>query len=265
MAKNSDIKKIIDIKITKLRLNFLKLIYLGAKYHIGGSLSALDIIVSIFYGNYVELKRNRKNIFLLSKGHALGIYHSILIDKKIITEKKLINKMKKGLIGGQLDIYNTPFCDWNSGSLGHSIGVAIGLSYANKNKKIYTLVGDAEIDEGSIWEALLFISEKNIKNIHIIIDRNKLSASSFIDKKNIFDDKILDKLKMKTFYFNGHNTDKIVSYLDFTKYNQISTIAVISTIKGNGFKEFENNIKYSHGIPPKNILKQILERNNIKL
>ena len=84
-----------------------------------------------------------------------------------------------------MDIFNYKknFFEWNSGSLGHSIGVGIGMAIADKKKKIVTLIGDAEIDEGSIWEGLFFISDKNIKNMIIIVDRNNVSASSIIEKK----------------------------------------------------------------------------------
>ena len=68
---------------------------------------------------------------------------------------------------------------------GHSIGIAIGMAIAEKKKEIITLIGDAEIDEGSVWEGLFFISDKNINNLTIIVDRNNISASSLIEKKKI--------------------------------------------------------------------------------
>ena len=89
------------------------------------------------------------------------------------------------IFGGQLDIFNSKFVDWNTGSLGHALGVGIGLSIRNP-KKIWIVVGDAEFEEGSIWEALFYISEKKINNMIIIIDRNKMSASSLIQKKRYF-------------------------------------------------------------------------------
>ena len=81
------------------------------------------------------------------------------------------------IFGGQLDIFNSKFVDWNTGSLGHALGVGIGLSIRNPKKKIWIVVGDAEFEEGSIWEALFYISEKKINNMIIIIDRNKMSQA----------------------------------------------------------------------------------------
>ena len=110
------------------------------------------------------------------------------------TLKQLKKDYENFRAGGQLDIFNSKFVDWNSGSLGHSIGVSIGLAIKNPKIKIYVIVGDAEFEEGSIWEAIFYISEKKINNIVIIIDRNRMSASSNINKKDIFDKNILNKL-----------------------------------------------------------------------
>ncbi len=235
----------------------------GNKYHIGGSLSCLDMMTCLFYSGVINLKNKNRNLFLLSKGHALGIFHAILLDQKLLSKNKYNLLTRTNKIGGQLDIINLNYVDWNTGSLGHSIGVAIGLAIGNPKKKIFTIIGDAEIDEGSVWEGLFFISENRIKNIHIIIDRNRLSASSFIKKKDIFDNNFFKKLNLKVFNFNGHNILKIMDYLKKLKSNNRSTIAVMDTVKGNGIKIFENNLKYSHGQPSDELLRKII--NNIKL
>ena len=148
--------------------------------------------------------------------------------------------------------------DWNTGSLGHSIGVSIGLSLAKKKSKIWNIVGDAEFDEGSIWEALNYISEKRVKNIIIIIDRNKISATTKILKKNIFDSSLLNNLNMNLFKINGHN-HKAIENVFLKAYKSIrSSIIIADTIKGKGFKEFENNLNYNHLLPEKKIIGKIL-------
>ena len=130
--------------------------------------------------------------------------------------------------------------------------------YSKSPKKIITIVGDAEIDEGSVWEGLFFISEKKIKNVHIIIDRNKLSASSCIEKKEVLDKRILNQLNLNVFRGNGHNLIDIFKYIKiFDK--SISSLAFFNTIKGNGIPEFENNLQYSHGQPDKKLITQVLK------
>ena len=182
MEKNFNIKKI-KLKSENLRKEFIKLLIKGFKYHIGGTLSCLDLLIVLFYSNFIKIESKNRDFFLLSKGHALATLNLILIDKKILSYAKLEKGYKKMIFGGQLDIFNSKFVDWNTGSLGHSLGVGIGLSLRNPKKKIWILVGDAEFEEGSIWEALFYISEKKINNMIIIIDRNKMSASSSIHKK----------------------------------------------------------------------------------
>lgn len=260
MVKNS--KKILKLKkkIKEIRYNFLKLISKGVKYHIGGSLSVMDIIVCLIYSNKIDLTKtsNIRNKLILSKGHALGIFYTILMDLNLLSEKKYFSQIKNNKFGGQLDTYNCKYVDWSTGSLGHSIGVSIGMALANPKKKIITIVGDAEIDEGSVWEGLFFISEKKIKNVHIIIDRNKLSASSFIEKKEVLDKRILNQLNLNVFRGNGHNLIDIFKYIKIIDKSK-SSLAIFNTIKGNGIPEFENNLQYSHGQPDKKLITQVLK------
>ena len=245
-------------KSKKLRQDFISALHDGFKYHIGGTLSCIDITTVLFYGNFINLKNKNRNIFILSKGHALACLYLTLIDKKIINYRYLKNGYRNLKLGGQLDIFNSKFVDWNTGSLGHSIGVSIGLAIKNPKKKIYLIVGDAEFEEGSVWEAIFFISEKKIKNIMIIIDRNNMSATSEIKKKDIFTKKIIDQLNLKVNRIDGHNFNKIYEVLNNFKKKNVSNILITNTIKGKGFRIFENNKKYSHEMPKSDILKKLL-------
>jgi transketolase len=213
----------------------------------GGTASCIDLLTVLFYGNFINLNQKNRSKFILSKGHALGALHAIFINKNITSKKKLDRMKKNGEIGGQLDIYRfKSYVDWNTGSLGHSIGVATGMAISNPKQKVWTIVGDAEMDEGSIWEGVFFISEKKINNIIIIIDRNKISASARIEKKEFLDKKILDKLNFNIYRINGHNHKEI--YNTFKKINNSdkSIIVIADTIKGKGFGIAENNLAYSH-------------------
>jgi transketolase len=246
-------------KISNLiRLEFLKLIDSGYKYHLGGTASCIDLLTVLFYGNFINLSNMNRMKFVLSKGHALGALHAILINQKII-KKKILDKMKqKGQIGGQLDIYNLKnYVDWNTGSLGHSVGVVTGMAISKPNKKVWTIVGDAEMDEGSIWEGIFYISEKKINNIIIIIDRNKISASAIIDKKEFFDKKILDQLNLDIHRINGHNHKEIENTFKKSVSSNKSTVIIAETIKGKGFGIAENNLSYSHQALDKKTLSNI--------
>ena len=170
MEKNLRIKFLEKGK--KLRKDFIKILLEGFKFHVGGTLSCLDICVVLFYGNFINLEKKSRNFFILSKGHALACLFLTLMDKKLYNLKFLKKNYKNLNFGGQLDIYNSKYVDWNTGSLGHSIGVATGLAIKNPKKKIFVIVGDAEFEEGSIWEAIFyintFIKPFNIFNINFI-------------------------------------------------------------------------------------------------
>lgn len=258
MEKNFNIKQI-KLKSEELRKKFIKLLINGFKYHIGGTLSCLDLLVVLFYSNFFKIASKNRDFFLLSKGHALAIFNIILIDKKLLSYAKLEKGYKKKNFGGQLDIFNSKFVDWNTGSLGHSLGVGIGLSIRNPKKKIWILVGDAEFEEGSVWEALFYISQNKIKNIIIIIDRNKMSASSSIQKKDIFDKKILHQLNLNILKINGHNHSDIFKCYKKCKKQIFSSIIIADTIKGKGYKILENNPKYSHQTPSIAVLKSLVK------
>lgn len=169
--------------------------------------------------------------------------------------------MEKGLIGGQLDVFNlNKYIDWNTGSLGHSIGVSTGFAIANLRKKVWTIVGDAEIDEGSVWEALFFISEKKINNIIIIIDRNRLSASSYIEYKEVLDTKMLNQLRFSISKIDGHNFKEIKKSFDKAIKNKKPSIIIANTIKGKGFGIAENSIEFSHKSLDENYLKKLINK-----
>ncbi len=251
------VKQKIIKKCNKVRSIFLNLILSGSKYHLGGSLSCLDILCTLVYEKFINFKQNEIKNFILSKGHALGIFHSILIEKKLITNKELIKQKKNYEIGNQLDIFypKKKMFAWNSGSLGHSLGICIGIALVAK-KKVWTIIGDAEFDEGSIWEALFYISDKKIKNIIIIVDKNNVSASSVIEYKKILDLNFLKKLDINIEKIDGHNVNKLSSC--FKKINKLnkSSLVICETIKGKGIKEIENNLKFSHHMPSNEIIKK---------
>ncbi len=259
MVKNSRIN-FLTKKGLKVKKIFLDLILNEFKFHLGGTASCLDLMVCLIYENFINYNIKNRDILILSKGHALGGLFSILIEKKLLKLSNLIKLKKKNLIGNQLDIYNLKkFTDWNTGSLGHSIGVSIGLSLAYPKKKIWNIVGDGELDEGSIWEALHFISDNKIKNIKIIIDRNKISASSKIEKKIFFSKNIFKKMNIYTQIIDGHNYRQIINAFNKIQKKKESCIIIANTIKGKGFGKLENNLKFSHHLPSLSIIQSIKE------
>ena len=179
----------------KIKLEVLELAVLKGKGHLGGTYSCLDLLVALYYGDVLNINANnfegnQRDRFILSKGHACLALYVILEDLGIITKDALNSYGENGGLGAQLDI-SVPGVDWNTGSLGHALGVVSGIAMAskmnNKSFHAYTILGDAEMAEGSVWEALRFIKESNLPNIEIYVNVNGYAAYDKVDVKYLVD------------------------------------------------------------------------------
>lgn len=216
--------------------------------HLGGTFSCVDLLVSLYYGGF--LKKNDK--FILSKGHACLALYSILVDLGILDQLALESYGINGGLGAQLDI-NVPGIDWNTGSLGHSIGICAGISLSAQldgtDAYAYTIIGDAELAEGSVWEAISFAGGRRLANLVVIVDRNRLSVTEVLPDDSFFGE--LPNL-CKSFGWNsqvidGHNFPQIIGAFEMSKSSQLPTIIIANTIKGKGVSFMENKVQWHHG------------------
>tara|TARA_B100000989_G_C19486644_1_gene447802 strand:- start:182 stop:967 length:786 start_codon:yes stop_codon:yes gene_type:complete len=223
-------KKNSDKRCINYRKMLLKISQGVTALHIGGSFSCFEILDSLYF----YFNRKNKAKIILSKGHA-GIAQYILLEKlKIISKKFLLSYCKKNSkLGVHPEIFN-PGILASTGSLGHGLAIGAGMAIAEPKKKIYVVVSDGELMEGSVWEAALFISSNKIKNIILIIDNNDLqSATSNKDTHPTL--KPLDK-KFRSFGWdvrncNGHNQKQIIDKIN--KRNKSKPFALIAkTVKG---------------------------------
>ena len=261
----------LTFKKKKLIKNILKIAVEGGSSaaHLGGALSSVDIITSLFFSimnynlnNYNNEKRDR---FILSKGHACLVLYSELLEKKIINWDQ-VSKFEKdnsdfpGHPVKNLDIG----IEFSTGSLGMGIGLAIGVALGLRQKKhtnkIFVLLGDGECNEGSVWEGLMTINHHKLKNITIIVDKNNFQQTGkteeIITNSNL-------KEKFKSFGINtkeidGHSLKEINSaFLNSIKSDEPSAI-IANTIKGHGVKLFENDNKWHHSILTKELYDECL-------
>ena len=261
----------LTFKKKKLIKNILKIAVEGGSSaaHLGGALSSVDIITSLFFSimnynlnNYNNEKRDR---FILSKGHACLVLYSALLEKKIINWDQ-VSKFEKdnsdfpGHPVKNLDIG----IEFSTGSLGMGIGLAIGVALGLRQKKhtnkIFVLLGDGECNEGSVWEGLMTINHHKLKNITIIVDKNNFQQTGkteeIITNSNL-------KEKFKSFGINtkeidGHSLKEINSaFLNSIKSDEPSAI-IANTIKGHGVKLFENDNKWHHSILTKELYEECL-------
>jgi transketolase len=242
-----------NILINKNRCNIFrkKILELSQKVsalHIGGSFSSVEIVDCIF--NLVKKKNDK---FILSKGHTGILLYVILNYLNKITDKELENYCKKdGILGVHPD-YGISGVEASTGSLGHGLGIASGIAYANKKRDVYILISDGELHEGSTWESTLLISSKRINNIILLIDYNGLQSSTW-SKDTHPTLAPIDK-KFKAFGWDaaicdGHNTLDIFSKIK--KKKKVKPFALIcKTIKGNPISFMKNKPLWHYRSPDK--------------
>jgi transketolase len=233
-----------------IRKSVLKTAYEKGISHFGGTFSCTDLLVALYYANII----GSKDKFILSKGHACLALYVILVDLGILDESALMTYGQSGGLGAQLDI-NTPGIDWNTGSLGHSVGVCSGFALGAKIDKndflAYTIVGDAEITEGSVWEAFLFAGKMRLSNLIVIIDRNRLSVTEKLDDDTFFGQlpALCSLLNWHVQTIDGHDFAQILAALDNAKVSHLPNLIIANTIKGKGVSFMENNVRWHHGAP----------------
>jgi transketolase len=240
--------KTLKILSNGVRKQVLEISYLAKSSHIGSSLSIVDILI-VLYKNILK-----KNIFILSKGHACLAYYCVLQKFNYITKKLLYSYGKNNTLLLSHVSHKVPGVDFSTGSLGHGLPYAVGRALAEKinkkEKKIYVLVSDGELNEGTTWESLLFASFHRLNNFIIIVDYNKIQSLDFT--KNILK---LEPLNKKFISFgcsvtiiNGHNYNQIYKSL-LVKNNNKPHVIIANTIKGKGIKFMENSILWHYKSP----------------
>ena len=236
------------------RRNVVKMVYNAKSGHIGGSLSAADIMTVLFH-KCMNLKGKNPDRFVLSKGHVSPVYYSVLSQMGFIPEEELLTFRK---LGSRLQGHPTLKCpgvEVCTGSLGQGVSIACGMAIAHKLDKnparVYALTGDGELQEGSVWEAFMQASQRGLDNLTIIIDRNRLQIDGCTE--NI---KSLDPLNKKLEAFNwyvievdGHNINNIYNAIEKSKTSPKPCAIIASTVKGKGVSFMENNAGW-HGKAP---------------
>ncbi len=245
-------------KAYEIRKKTLEMIYKAKTGHTGGALSETDILTTLFYS---VLKHDPKSAnwegrdrFVLSKGHSVEPYFVILAELGYFDKKELDTFSAFGtkLIGHPNNKING--IEMNSGALGHGLSVGVGMAIAGKKDKkdyrVFVLMGDGELAEGSIWEAAMAASHYKLDNLCAIIDRNKLQITGKTEQ--VMGSEPL-KEKWEAFGFNvlevnGHDHDALEVALKTIVKNK-PTIVIANTIKGKGVSFMENQAKWHHGVP----------------
>lgn len=230
--------------------------------HIGGSLSIVEVLVVLYY-KYMNIdpsnpKREGRDRFVLSKGHAGPTLYSILADKGYFPLEELHTLNQPGTnLPSHCDMIRTPGIDMTTGSLGQGLSCAVGMAKASKIKKdsayIYAVVGDGESQEGQIWEAAMLASHLHLNNLIAFTDYNKLQIDGSVEKINNLDS-LQDKWKAFGWNVinvdNGHDIKEIDNaIIDGKKSMKKPTMVILNTIKGKGVSFVEDKGAANHNMP----------------
>lgn len=250
MEKEKNIQYL-NQKAKIIRYNILETLGIGKKGHLGGSMSSADLVTALYFykmnhrcDNPEDPDRDR---LILSKGHSVLAQYAALAEcgyfpKSILKTTKTFGS----ILQGHPEI-RTPGIEANTGSLAQGLSVGVGMALGGKldkrDYKVYVILGDGELNEGQVWEAIAAASVYKLDNLVAIVDRNKLQASGPI--KEIYDmgdiKSKFDAFGWKSFEINGHNMKEIVEALDAVdEIKGTPSVIIAQTIKGKGISFAEN-------------------------
>lgn len=262
MLTSSEIKELQDLSLENRR-NIIDMVYEAQSGHIGGSLSACDIMTVLFHKCMKHATKgklasdyNERDRFVLSKGHVSPIYYSVMAQLGFF-EKSELKTFRK--LGSRLQGHPSLMCpgvEIATGSLGQGLSMACGIAMALKLDKnpanVFVMLGDGELQEGNVWEAFMQASHRNLDNLIAIIDRNGLqidgetecvkALGNLSDKLTAFGWSIIE--------IDGHNIEQIYNAIEQAKSFNEPVAIIANTVKGKGVSFMENNAGW-HGTAPK--------------
>lgn len=254
----------------ELREDVVDMIVEGKAGHIGGDMSVMEILTELYFDqmNVTPGQMNDPNHdrFVMSKGHSVEAYYAVLAKKGFFDIQEVVAKFSKfgsKYIGHPNN--KLPGVEMNSGSLGHGLPVCVGMALAGKmnrqDYRVYTVMGDGELAEGSVWEGAMSASHYKLDNLCAVVDRNRLQISG-----NTEDVMAHDDLHERFRSFGWHVIDvedgnNIVQLKDaFDQARTVKgkpTVLIANTIKGKGSKVMENKAGWHHKVPSGEELTQI--------
>ena len=245
----------------KCRVEIIKMVYRAQAGHPGGSLSEIDLLTAL-YSTQLRVKPDQPNWidrdrFILSKGHASPGMYAILAEMGFIQHSDLESyRVLGGICQGHVDMKFTPGVDFSAGSLGMGLSFGIGCAIASKfdksDRECYVMLGDGEIQEGAVWEAMMAAKHHELDNLNVILDCNRIQNDDFVESQmrmfNIADKWLSFGWNVKE--IDGHNMHEIIEGMRWLKSNKDApSVLIANTIKGKGVSYMENNPKF-HGAAP---------------
>ena len=258
---NQDVVKQLSIQAYKIRKGAVTAVYSAKSGHPGGSLSVADILTYLYFH---EMKVDPQNPqsddrdrFVLSKGHCAPALYATLAAKGFFPEEELPGLRHYGrLLQGHPDMKTIPGVDMSTGSLGQGVSAACGIALSGKLRqkdyRVYTVLGDGEIEEGQVWEAAMFAAHYKLDNLCLFVDNNGLQIDGPVTQV-CSPEPITDKFKAFGFHvilIDAHDFNQIEAAVEEAKTVKGKPTAIIArSVKGKGVSFMENNPAW-HGAAP---------------
>ena len=254
----------------ELREDVMDIIMSGKAGHIGGDMSVMEILTEIYFDQMNISPENmddpNRDKFVMSKGHSVEAYYAVLAKKGFFPIEEVVEQFSKfgsKYIGHPNN--KLPGIEMNSGSLGHGLPVCVGMALAGKmngqDYRVYTVMGDGELAEGSVWEGAMAAHQYKLDNLCAVVDRNRLQISGNTEDVMGHDD--LHE-RFRAFGWNvidvadGNDIDQLKAAFDAAKeVKGKPTVLVANTIKGKGSSVMENKANWHHKVPNEEELAQI--------
>ena len=255
-----------------LRKNVIDMIVEGKGGHIGGDMSVMDILVTLYFSQMNVSPENMdspdRDRFVMSKGHSVEALYAVLAAKGFFPIEQVISEFSK--FGSQFIGHpnnKLPGIEMNSGSLGHGLPVCVGMALAGRmnhsDYRVYTVMGDGELAEGSVWEGVMAAGHYKLDHLCAVVDRNRLQISGNTEDVMAHDDLCQ---RFASFGWNVINVENgnDIAQLDraFNEAKQCKgkpSVVIANTVKGYGSSVMENKVNWHHKVPTPGEYAQIMK------
>ena len=255
-----------------VRRDIIEMIYQAGSGHPGGSLSSVELLTGLYFGDVLNVDVSNPNwedrdYFILSKGHVAPVLYSVLARKGFFPVEELKTLRKIGsILQGHPHMEHTPGLDCSGGSLGQGLSIANGLAlacrYREKENRVYCLMGDGELQEGQIWEAVMTAAQHKLNNLCAIVDYNHVQLDGKVEEIKALGD-LTEKwadFGWNVIEINGHDMGEVLmAYESAKRQKEMPSVIIANTIKGKGVSFMENNCDWHGNVPNEEQRRQALE------
>lgn len=258
-------------KAYELRKDVVNMIMAGKGGHIGGDMSVMEVLTALYFKEMNISPENQndpeRDLFVMSKGHSVEALYAVLAAKGFFPIEEVIEKFSQfgsPYIGHPNN--KLPGIEMNSGSLGHGLPVAVGMAIAGKmdhsSRRVYVVMGDGELAEGSVWEGAMSASQYKLDNLVAVVDRNRLQISGTTEE--VMHQDPLEE-RFAAFGWNvidvdGNDVDAVIAACEVAKsVKGKPTLLVANTVKGKGSSVMENKAAWHHHVPSQEEYDQIMK------